>query len=88
MSYQKQDKTLRIFGEYMKRSRKNAGITQAELASALKITQGSLSKFENGFHIPDTNIWLQFCSLLNIPFDPRIAPTESEFQDHISLIEK
>ena len=60
--------TLKI-GRYIQHLRKNAGMTQKELAEKLSISFQSVSKWENGDALPDTAILLRLCDELGTTAD-------------------
>ena len=60
--------TLKI-GRYIQHQRKNAGLTQKELAEKLNISFQSVSKWENGDTLPDTGILLALCDELDTTAD-------------------
>ena len=60
--------TLKI-GRYIQHLRKNAGLTQKELAEKLNISFQSVSKWENGDTLPDTGILLALCDELDTTAD-------------------
>ncbi|MBL6990249.1 MAG: helix-turn-helix transcriptional regulator [Bacteriovoracaceae bacterium] len=57
------------FARMVRGIRKYSGVTQVELSNLLAITQGTVSKVENGILNPDVNAWLKFCKTFdNSPF--------------------
>ena len=60
--------TLKI-GQYIQHLRKNAGMTQKDLADKLNISFQAVSKWENGDTLPDTGILLDLCDILNTTAD-------------------
>ena len=56
-------------GLYIKKMRKENGLTQAELADKLNISFQAVSKWETGETLPDTGILLELCNILNISVD-------------------
>jgi transcriptional regulator with XRE-family HTH domain len=48
------------------KSRKNANLSQEEMARKLGVSQGSYSKIESGKTV-SSNLVLQICSLVNVP---------------------
>ena len=56
-------------GQYIQTLRKNAGLTQKELADKLSISFQAVSKWENGDTLPDTGILLKLCDVLNTTAD-------------------
>lgn len=56
-------------GAFIKKCRKNKGLTQNELAEKLNISFQAVSKWENGETLPDTGILLELCDILEITVD-------------------
>lgn len=50
-------------------ARKEAGFSQIDIARKLGISQGTLSKLENGVLTPSAPLWFEFCKLTKIPSD-------------------
>lgn len=61
----------RSFGEYVRRKRLEAGLTQKELAGQLFVTESTVSKWERGLSYPDVSMVTAICAALHI--------TEHEF---------
>lgn len=53
-------------GRFIAEKRKAQGLTQAQLAEALGITDRAVSKWETGKSLPDASIMLELCSLIKI----------------------
>lgn len=53
----------------MRASRKRNAFTQQAVAARLGISQGALSKMENGFLIPSAPQWFEFCEMTRISAD-------------------
>ena len=53
-------------GKFIASCRKEQGMTQANLAEKLGITDRAVSKWENGKSMPDSGIMLELCELLEI----------------------
>lgn len=53
-------------GKFIAECRKNAGLTQKQLAEKLNITDRAVSKWETGKALPDSSIMLELCLILNI----------------------
>lgn len=53
-------------GKFIADRRKNAGLTQMQLAEKLGITDRAVSKWENGRSLPDASIMLELCETLDI----------------------
>lgn len=56
-------------GKFIKRLRKEKGLTQTQLAEKLNISFQAISKWENGETLPDTNILLSLSNELGITVD-------------------
>ncbi|MBQ2939193.1 MAG: helix-turn-helix transcriptional regulator [Clostridia bacterium] len=53
-------------GRFIAERRKAVGLTQAELAERLNITDRAVSKWETGRSMPDSSLMLELCELLEI----------------------
>ena len=53
-------------GKFIAERRKNAGLTQMQLAEKLGITDRAVSKWETGKAMPDSSIMLELCDILGI----------------------
>ena len=53
-------------GKFIAGCRKEKGLTQAQLAEKLNITDKAVSKWERGIAMPDTSIMLELCDILCI----------------------
>ena len=53
-------------GKFIADCRKNANLTQAQLAQKLGITDKAISKWERGVSMPDSSIMLDLCDILCI----------------------
>ena len=53
-------------GKFISECRKKAGLTQAQLAEKLGITDRAVSKWETGRAMPDSSIMLELCGILGI----------------------
>lgn len=54
------------FGEYIRKKRLEAGLTQKELAARLHVTESAVSKWERELSYPDISMVTAICSALNI----------------------
>ena len=59
-----QDK--KSFGKYILKKRKEANLTQEELASKLYVIPTTISKWERGITYPDITMITNLCEALNI----------------------
>lgn len=53
-------------GRFIADRRKNANLTQAQLAEKLGITDKAVSKWERGKAMPDSSLMLELCDILDI----------------------
>lgn len=53
-------------GRFIAECRKNANLTQMQLAEKLNITDRAISKWETGKSLPDSSVMLELCSILKI----------------------
>ena len=53
-------------GKFISERRKNAELTQMQLAEMLGITDRAVSKWETGRALPDSSIMLELCTILKI----------------------
>ena len=53
-------------GRFIAERRRNAGLTQMQLAEKLSITDRAVSKWETGRTMPDSAIMLELCAILSI----------------------
>lgn len=54
------------FGEYICQKRKDAGLTQRELAQQLFVTESAVSKWERGISYPDISLLKDICEILGV----------------------
>ena len=69
------------FGGYLSRLRKNADMTQIELADRLNLTRQAISRYEHGDSFPDVSILVLIADIFNITLDELIGsgePTRGE----------
>lgn len=57
------------FGQRFQRLRKNAGLTQEDVASKLNITAQAVSKWENDISAPDISILCELSDILKVSLD-------------------
>ena len=71
----------RKFGGYLSRLRKNADMTQSELADKLNVTRQAISRYELGDSFPDVSILVIIADIFGITLDELISagePTRGE----------
>ena len=78
-------------GRFIAKCRKEAGLTQAQLAEKLLITDRAVSKWERAKSMPDSSIMLELCEILGISVNElltgeRIDMTDYNKQAELNLI--
>ncbi len=63
------------------RRRREKGLTQAQLAEKLRITDRAVSKWETGKNVPDTALVLELCEILGVTPGELLRGRESGAQD-------
>lgn len=69
------------FGGYLSRLRKNADMTQSELADKLNLTRQAVSRYETGDSFPDVSILVLIADIFGVTLDELInsgEPTRGE----------
>lgn len=66
------------FGENLRRARKNAGITQTELAHSVGITERSLYNYEQNSRAPKIDIVKKFADVLGVNSEMLLAGDSGE----------
>lgn len=79
-------------GKFIANCRREKGMTQAQLAEKLNVTDRAVSKWETGKCMPDSSIMLELCDILNITVNEllsgqRIATNNYEEKVSENLIE-
>lgn len=64
---------LKKIGAYIASKRKALGMTQAELAKKLGMSDKSVSKWERGVCLPDVSVYIPLCDILGISINEFIA---------------
>ena len=60
-------------GNFIMQERKAKGLTQAKLATKLFISEKTVSKWENGKGLPDTNTLPKLCEILDVSLDELLS---------------
>ena len=63
-------------GRFISKKRKERGLTQAQLAEKLGITDRAVSKWETGRSLPDASIMLELCELMQITVNDLLCGEE------------
>lgn len=68
------------FGQRFQRLRKNAGLTQEDVATKLNITAQAVSKWENDVSAPDISVLVELSDILNVTLNELLGKqTETQF---------
>lgn len=65
----------RVFGAHMQCKRKNANMTQLELAEKLGLTRQAISKYETGESFPDISIVIKIAEIFATSIDELVHPS-------------
>lgn len=60
-------------GKYIAGKRKEAGLTQKQLAEKLSMSDKSVSKWERGVCLPDVSVYMELCGILGISINEFFA---------------
>ncbi len=75
-------------GKFIARRRKNANLTQMQLAEKLNITDRAVSKWERGKAMPDTSIMLELCQVLGITVNDLLSGEVVDVDNYNEELEK
>ena len=64
---------IKRFGAYISKLRKQADMTQSELAERLNLTRQAISKYECGDSFPDISILIEIADTFGITLDDLIS---------------
>ena len=56
-----------MFQDNLKALRKKKGITQEELAARLNVVRQTVSKWEKGLSVPDSELLIKLAEILEVP---------------------
>jgi len=69
-------------GKFIAGRRKDAGLTQMQLAEALGITDRAVSKWENGRSLPDSSIMIELCGILGVSVNDLLCGEVTEMTSY------
>ena len=75
-------------GRFISERRRAQGLTQAELAERLGITDRAVSKWETGRSLPDSSIMLDLCRLLSISVTDLLCGEVVSMENYNKELEK
>ncbi|MBQ7233444.1 MAG: helix-turn-helix domain-containing protein [Bacillales bacterium] len=67
-----------MLNENMKAIRKSKGLSQEELAIKLNVVRQTISKWENGLSVPDSDMLISISKVLETPVNTLLGETVSE----------
>lgn len=74
---------MNTFGEFLYALRKEKGMTQAELAKALGVTNKAVSKWETGEAMPETALLLPISRIFGVTVDELLAGKRAESEEAV-----
>ena len=75
-------------GKFIASCRKEKGLTQAQLAEKLGITDRAISKWETGKGMPDSSIMLQLCNILGVTVNELLSGERIEMNNYEEKVSK
>ena len=75
-------------GKFIAQCRKNANLTQMQLAEHLGITDRAISKWETGKSLPDSSIMLELCDILGITVNDLLSGEVITMENYDKNLEK
>ena len=69
-------------GKFIASCRKEKGLTQAQLAEKLNITDRAVSKWETGKCMPDSSIMLELCNILDVTGNELLSGERIEMNNY------
>ena len=74
-------------GKFIAQRRKATGLTQAQLAEKLGITDRAVSKWETGKALPDTSLMLDLCHILEITVNDLLSGEIVTMENYNKMLE-
>ena len=74
-------------GKFIAERRKQANLTQAQLAEKLNITDRAVSKWETGRSLPDSSVMLELCGILEITVNDLLSGEEVALDNYNKELE-
>lgn len=75
-------------GKFITSERKANKLTQAKLAEKLFVSEKTISKWENGNGVPDTNILPKLCEIFNISLNELLNGERITNEDYVNRAEE
>lgn len=76
-----------LFSKRLKEIRETAGLTQAQLASELKVSRGAISYYEKGERTPDIEFLDSLAMYFDLPLDFVMGYTDNIKKEHRDMYE-
>ena len=73
------------FGRYIKEKRKEAGLSQKELATQLFVSESAVSKWERGLSYPDMTLVTSLCEILHVSEHELLTASDDMHQREIPV---
>lgn len=87
MKVQKRKESFKMLGENIRAIRKQKGLSQEELAVKLNVVRQTVSKWENGLSVPDSQLLLLISEELDVPVSTLLGrAVEIEKNDELKTI--
>ena len=67
-----------MFQDNLKALRKKKGITQEELAARLNVVRQTVSKWEKGLSVPDSELLIRLAEILEVPVSRLLGSRDSD----------
>lgn len=77
-----------MFQDNLKTIRKNKGITQEELATKLNVVRQTISKWEKGLSVPDSDLLIRLAEILDVNVSQLLGSKVEEKQDQNNLAQQ
>ena len=77
-----------MFQDNLKTIRKNKGITQEELATKLNVVRQTISKWEKGLSVPDSDLLIRLAEILDVNVSQLLGSKVEEKQDQNDLAQQ
>ena len=75
-------------GKFIASCRKEKGLTQAQLAERLGISDRAVSKWETGRSMPDSSIMLELCDIIGITVNDLLTGRKTTMENYKEIAEK
>lgn len=75
-------------GKFIAIERKNLNLTQGKLASKLYVSEKTISKWENGNGVPDTNSLPKLCEIFNVSLNELLNGSRINAEEYKDKAEK